>query len=120
MKIICVDFDGVIHSYTSGWKGIANIPDPPVDGAILWLEEQLHSGEVEIMIYSSRSRNWKGRRAMRQWFMKYLGRYHLRDLSFPKKKPAASLTIDDRAICFKGVFPTTAEMVTFEPWKQTI
>ena len=37
--IICLDFDGVIHSYTSGWKGAAVIPDPPVPGALEFIVE---------------------------------------------------------------------------------
>ena len=29
-KTVVFDFDGVIHSYTSGWKGESVITDPPV------------------------------------------------------------------------------------------
>ena len=27
--ILCLDFDGVLHTYSSGWKGADVIPDPP-------------------------------------------------------------------------------------------
>ena len=31
-RTVVFDFDGVIHSYTSGWLGETTIPDPPVPG----------------------------------------------------------------------------------------
>lgn len=129
--IICVDFDGVIHSYKSGWQGVANIPDPPVEGAIKWIEEHLpvpdeicamapkYTGPT-VQIYSSRSKSWRGRRAMKKWLLKHgLHPAYLRGekhLKFPSKKPPAFLTIDDRAICFDGTFPTTEEMMSFKTW----
>ncbi len=134
VPIICVDFDGVIHSYSSGWKGIDVIPDPPVPGAIKWLEEHLptpdaiyafghiaHEGKPIVQIYSSRSKSWRGRRAMKRWLIQHgLPKEYITDriLKFPKKKPAAYLTIDDRAICFDGNFPTADEMLAFKPWNK--
>lgn len=63
---ICIDFDGVLHSYESGWQGIAVIPDSPVKGAIEWLLELLRDG-MQPAIYSSRSSSLRGRRAMKAW-----------------------------------------------------
>jgi hypothetical protein len=132
-KIICVDFDGVIHSYKSGWKGVANIPDPPVEGAIEWLERFLpvpdavcamapkHTGPI-VQIYSSRSKSWRGRRAMKKWLVRHgLNPAYITDniLKFPTKKPAAFLTIDDRAICFDGTFSSREEMEDFRTWYGT-
>lgn len=130
--IICVDFDGVIHSYTSGWQGVSTISDPPVPGAIEWLMEHLpvpehlggcfveHQGPI-VQIYSSRSKSWFGRRAMKKWLIKHgLHHAYITDgiLKFPVKKPAAFLTIDDRAICFTGQFPSKDEMLSFKPWNK--
>lgn len=129
--IVCVDFDGVIHSYTSGWKGVDVIPDDPVPGAIEWLMQHLpvpeglgHFGDYrgpEVCIYSSRSKEHAGVKAMKEWLIKHgLPWQYIGDdiLKFPTKKPAAFLTIDDRAICFNGVFPTSAEMMSFKPWNK--
>jgi len=129
--IICVDFDGVIHSYTSGWEGPAVVSDDPVPGAIKWLEDHLpltdelmgswappYKGPI-VQIYSSRSKSWRGRRAMKKWLIKHgLHPSYIYDgvLKFPTKKPAAFLTIDDRAICFDGTFPSKEEMLSFKPW----
>ena len=63
--IISVDFDGVLHSYTSGWEGPRNIPDPPVDGALEWLADIVNHFDVQI--FSSRSRYLFARRAMKRW-----------------------------------------------------
>ena len=57
---IAIDFDGVIHSFKSGWQGHRKISDPPVDGAIEWLKMLIHSDEVVPSIYSARSRKLFG------------------------------------------------------------
>ena len=68
--ILVYDFDGVIHSYTSGWKGAAVIPDPPVPGA---LEHIVRSFlDFQPAIFSSRSHQWGGIRAMKRYVFNHL------------------------------------------------
>lgn len=68
--ILCLDFDGVLHSYTSGWKGASRIPDPPVPGALEFVVGALDRFQVAIL--SSRSHQWGGRRAMKRWLHDHL------------------------------------------------
>lgn len=68
--ILCLDFDGVLHSYTSGWKGATVIPDPPVPGALEFVVGALERFSVAIL--SSRSHQWFGRLAMKRWLRKHL------------------------------------------------
>lgn len=68
--ILCLDFDGVLHSYSSGWKGAAVIPDLPVTGALEFVVGALD--EFRVNILSSRSHQWGGRRAMKRWLYKHL------------------------------------------------
>ena len=157
VKQICIDFDGVIHSYKSGWKGETNIPDEPNNGAFEWLVNLICAG-MQPCIYSSRSRSFFGRRAMKKWFVEHVydairfarvtqcgmeqdwwkwniiwmiqsraiapwevhcedaAKAFVKKLKFPSKKPAAWITIDDRAICFSGLWPSIEEIEKFKPW----
>ena len=132
--ILNIDFDGVIHSYTSGWQGPRNIPDPPVPGAIDWLRSLLTDAEsicamaprfadFDICIFSSRSRYIGGRWAMKNWLgeeFEKAGYYWqlIQLIRFPLFKPPAFLHIDDRAFVFKGLFPSTDKMLSFKPWNK--
>lgn len=118
-KLVCIDFDGVLHSYKSGWQGPRNIPDPPVDGAIMWLSNLVcFSGfMIEVCIYSSRNKYFRGKATMRAWLLKHgLPKAQIGRIKFPTKKPAAWVIIDDRAIVFTGKFPELNEIIDFKPW----
>ena len=118
-KIILVDFDGVIHSYSSGWQGIATIPDRPVDGAIEFLTSLVEDPRFDVCIYSSRSRDPDGREAMRRWLQEWgMNGATLINIRFPEIKPAAWITIDDRAFHFQGTYPTLEEIDNFKPWNK--
>ena len=152
-RIICLDFDGVIHSYTSGWQGAAVIPDPPVDGALDFIFEAVRKFDVAIL--SSRSKHLRGRWAMKRWLYEHftewewqkaekywqefinvppdwtpfthgdvdevhreLARATIKRISWPWFKPAAIITIDDRALTFDGTWPDLETLKTFKPWNK--
>ena len=116
--ILLVDFDGVIHSYTSGWQGAHVAEDPPVPGAPWFLEQAIKHFHVNI--YSSRSDQPGGRAAMANYCQRNFGPPIADQLYFPLTKPAAFLTIDDRCICFEGDFPDPKELLRFKPWNKRI
>lgn len=118
-KKILIDFDGVIHSYKSGWTSMDVVSDPPVEGAFDAIRNYLRVG-YEVAIYSTRSATAEGLAAMKYFFRSHgwledsLGEPAM--ITFPTEKPAAWLTIDDRCICFNGTFPTVEEIDAFKPW----
>lgn len=122
--ILCLDFDGVIHSYTSRWQGADVIPDPPVPGAIAFMLEALH--EFDVVIFSSRSNHRGGIAAMRRWLKEHGGNcwYEspagpgLEDVRFVTEKPPAMVSIDDRCLTFTGIFPAMSQLKSFKPWNK--
>lgn len=62
---VCVDFDGVLHSYTSPWINPHTIPDPAVAGALEWLCAM--TKKFDVAVSSTRCKFWRGRRAMRRY-----------------------------------------------------
>lgn len=147
--ILCLDFDGVIHSYASGWKGAAVIPDPPVPGALEFILDADAAG-WDVHIHSSRSHQWGGKRAMRRYLWEHYrnmfwerkdiqdaagdphswtacdidedawnwGAHIVQRIAFPWFKPAATVTLDDRALTFTGAWPDLGELRRFKPWNK--
>lgn len=46
--ILCVDFDGVIHLYTTPWTNAFTISDGPVPGALEWLWKATEWFDVQV------------------------------------------------------------------------
>lgn len=127
--IIAVDFDGVIHSYERGWQD-GTIYGTVVPGFFEWIERVPE--HFRIAIYSSRSKSDAGVAAMSLWLHKQRNAWikagGARDparpltIEFACEKPSAWVTIDDRAICFRGDWSDPAltpdALAAFRPWTQ--
>lgn len=126
--ILCLDFDGVCHLYLSKWVDAVTIPDPPVPG--LWEFLYQAQEKFRVVIYSSRSKTPEGIEAMKAWFKRHFDRQKIPNASSPifpvdldaieyaSEKPPAFLTLDDRGLCFTGVWPKVDELVAFKPWNK--
>lgn len=123
-RILALDFDGVVHSYEKGWQG-GGIYGHVTDGFFEWAE--IAAQDFQLVIYSSRSSTAEGRATMERWLTDEFAnwcerndRVPLLGLTFAEHKPPAFLTIDDRAICFRGNWnawelkPDVIDM--FRPW----
>lgn len=134
--ILCLDFDGVLHSYSSGWKGADVIPDPPVNGMAAFLDKAVEVFDVQV--FSSRTHQPGGVEAMKTFIWDALAHYFdcqfagdprgleralaIRDaISYPAEKPPAMVSIDDRALCFTGNFADfdPKRLLEFKPWNKS-
>lgn len=125
--IICVDFDGVINKYSRGWQN-GELYDDVVPGFFEWVERV--RGQFRLVIYSSRSKTPEGVTAMGLWLHEQRNKWIAAggqrhpteplEIEFAHEKPAAFLTIDDRAIQFRGDWFDPAlsadAMRAFKPW----
>lgn len=102
-RTVCLDFDGVLHSYRSGWCGAEVIPDPPIHGtreAIMRLRQQ-----YRVVVLSARCHTAEGRQAVSNW----LERHGIVVDEICEHKPPAHVYIDDRAIRFRGNWGDTMD-----------
>jgi hypothetical protein len=134
--ILCLDFDGVLHSYSSGWKGAAVIPDAPTPGMAAFLDKAIEHFNVQI--FSSRTHQPGGVDAMKAFIWDALAHHFdcpfagdprgleralaVRDaISYPAEKPPAMVSIDDRALCFTGNWSDfdPQRLLEFQPWNKS-
>lgn len=116
-KTVVFDFDGVIHSYTSGWKGESIITDPPVLGIKEAISDIRLAG-YEVVVVSTRCATKEGHGAVRAWLIDN----EIEVDAVKTEKPPAVVYIDDRAICFDGNPDNLLnKIIRFEPWyKNTV
>jgi hypothetical protein len=117
---ICLDFDGVIHSYERGWQD-GSIYGTLTPGFVPWaLKANEH---FTLVIYSSRSSDpfpmveWL-RAQLADKFMPFEVEHIMGMFFFADRKPPAFLTIDDRAIKFEGRWDWLEPeyLLEFKPW----
>lgn len=92
-RALCIDFDGVLHSFKSGWQGHAVVADEPEDGAVAacW---RLHEAGWKLYVLSSRS--------VLESVQEWLARYNFPPMILTRVKPIAIAYIDDRGIRYEG------------------
>ena len=112
---VVFDFDGVIHSYISGWQGSDTaIPDPPVSG-IKEAIDHIRAAGYRVVVVSTRCRSVEGQYAIAHWLRE--NRIEVDNIT--PEKPPAICYIDDRALTFDGHPETLLErIVNFRPWYQ--
>lgn len=110
---VVLDLDGVIHSYTSGWRGTTVIPDPPVPGIREAIKDLRTTHEVVVV--STRCQTPEGTKAIEEWLLKH----DIKVDAVTAHKPPAVAYVDDRAITFDGDALRLPEKVRqFRTWQQ--
>jgi len=93
MRVICLDFDGVIHKYSKGWQN-GEIYDEPVQGTKEAIEHIMKNYNVVV----STARPKSQLRDVQEYIWKHLGIH----LLVTNEKPCAEIYIDDRGLKFNN------------------
>lgn len=114
-KSIAIDFDGVLHAYTSPWTKASEVRDGPTPGALEAVKEYIMAG-YNVVVYSARANDPDGEVAMHQWLQKH----GFPVLHIATEKPHAELYIDDRGFQFIGDWPSIEYIRSFRPWNKRL
>lgn len=113
-KTVAIDFDGVLNSYSGGWKG-ASKTDAPVSGAAEAIRAIREFG-YDVSIYSTRASTKEGVQAIRNFCTEKLD-IEASEMVITDRKPIAEAYIDDRAINFSGDWKSTINKLKhFKSW----
>jgi adenylyl-sulfate kinase len=93
-KTIAIDFDGVIHKYSKGFRGLDDVYDSPMDGVEYALKELYDEGYT-LKILSSRPKE-----VIYPWLKKYGLSQYITEVS--NHKLPATVYIDDRGFLFEN------------------
>lgn len=132
---IAVDFDGVIYHRTKRDHGARTFDGDPVPGAMNFLRHL--TSAFTVVIYSARYGGYDGQAAIREsqrWMIKHFHQENDRlinrnkspfdvielmdKITFSATKPVARVLLDDRCVCFTGIFPSIKELLEFKPWSE--
>lgn len=126
MKTIAIDFDGVIHKYSGGWKD-GSIYDVPVEGAFQAIRKLMDKG-YSVFIFSTRNS-----RQIVDWIQNYTGQLYDEPIVYlfetqkipfwvkfwkkpnilgvTNRKLPALVYVDDRALKFDGDWKKTLKQI---------
>lgn len=112
-KTVIFDFDGVIHSYDSGWLGADIIPDVPVPGIKEAIDE-IRAAGYTVVVLSARCHQG-GIEAIKN----FLNENEIIVDDVVRDKVPAILQVDDRCICFDGKPENLLKKIQgFQPWNK--
>lgn len=115
-RTIVLDFDGVLHSYSSGWTGPVPI-DPPVEGAVDFVRALIGRGYHVVVQTARCSAIWPEKdRANSKWALGiWLATHGFPPLEVTGDKVPALFYLDDRGWRFTGDFQEVLDFLLANP-----